>query len=138
MTYQPRWDTFGRFIQPLASRVPLMTTSGNRATYDTSTDMLLHAAAFGAFHAPSLSQLMPSLSGQLMLCYGADEIETQTDGTEFAAYKARYPTPHKRSGSSDSLWYRCAGPTAGRARQVRKPPHQSLADTLLCQRQSMR
>ena len=31
MTYQPRWDTFGRFIQPLASRVPLMTTSGNRA-----------------------------------------------------------------------------------------------------------
>ena len=60
----------------------------------------------------------PSPSGLLMVCCGADEIETQTDGTEFAAYSARYPTPHKRSGSSDNLWYRCDGALAGHALQV--------------------
>jgi len=27
--YQPRWDTYGRLIEPLASRVPWMTNSGN-------------------------------------------------------------------------------------------------------------
>lgn len=63
VTYQPRWDTWGRFMEPLASRVPLMTTSGNH------------------------------------------EMEPQSDGTMFAAYTARYPVPHKRSGSSSNLWY---------------------------------
>lgn len=36
----------------------------------------------------------------------ADEMEPQSDGTMFAAYTARYPVPHKRSGSSSNLWYR--------------------------------
>lgn len=38
----------------------------------------------------------------------ADEMEPQSDGTMFASYTARYPVPHKRSGSTSNLWYRCA------------------------------
>ncbi len=73
-----------------------------------------HAAdRWGSFALPSRS-----LSVLLMVCCVADEIETQTDGTEFAAYTARYPTPHKRSGSSDNLWYRCDGPLARHSRRV--------------------
>lgn len=28
-TYQPRWDYWGRFMQPLVSKVPLMVVEGN-------------------------------------------------------------------------------------------------------------
>ena len=104
VTYQPRWDTFGRFIQPLASRVPLMTTSGNRAPANitSSPDRPGCAARFLCWRRNKMQMLLKC----------ADEIETQSDGTTFAAYTTRYPVPHKSSGSSSHLWYRCGAPPA--------------------------
>ena len=98
VTYQPRWDTWGRFMEPLASRVPLMTTSGNRAPCLWS----LRTRVF-ALHPGVAQSSACTLLSAIPLC--ADEMEPQTDGTMFAAYTARYPVPHKRSGSSSNLWY---------------------------------
>lgn len=65
--YMPRWDTFGRLIEPLAAIYPMMTTGGN------------HEVGFG---------------------------ET------WVSYAARFPTPHKGSGSpSICYWGREVGVT---------------------------
>jgi 3',5'-cyclic AMP phosphodiesterase CpdA len=54
------WDSFGRMIQPLASRIPFLTTGGN--------------------HEVGL-------------------------GENWLSYKARYPTPHKGSGSNNFCYW---------------------------------
>ncbi|XP_042059243.1 purple acid phosphatase 23 [Salvia splendens] len=38
-TYQPRWDGWGRFMQPLTSRVPMMVIQGNHEIEPQANDM---------------------------------------------------------------------------------------------------
>ncbi|XP_047319314.1 purple acid phosphatase 15-like [Impatiens glandulifera] len=51
-TYQPRWDYWGRFMQPLVSKVPLMVIEGNHE-YEQQAENLTFAAYSSRFAFPS-------------------------------------------------------------------------------------
>ena len=64
--FHPRWDSFGRMVEPLMARVPVLVTGGNHEV---------------------------------------------GSGESWQNYNARYPMPHRASGSPSNLWWsRDVGP----------------------------
>lgn len=47
-TQQPLWDSFGRFVEPYASKRPWMVTEGN---HEIETILILHSHPFDAYNA---------------------------------------------------------------------------------------
>lgn len=47
-TLQPRWDSFGRLVEPLASRRPWMVTQGN---HEVEKIPVLHSQSFTSYNA---------------------------------------------------------------------------------------
>ncbi|XXG90579.1 hypothetical protein AAC387_Pa12g2312 [Persea americana] len=51
-TYQPRWDGWGRFMEPLTSRIPMMVTEGNHEI-EPQIDGITFASYLTRFAVPS-------------------------------------------------------------------------------------
>ena len=74
--FGPRWDSFARLVEPLASTVPVMTTGGNHEVSDHGS----HSA-----RTPHCMGALFSLRCVPCVCY-------------------RYPMPHAQSGSVSNLY----------------------------------
>lgn len=57
-TYQPRWDGFFRFIQPLWSKTPFLASNGNHE-YEESTDGQTYASYIARYEAPYKQSASP-------------------------------------------------------------------------------
>ena len=77
--YQPRWDSWGRLVEPHASTVPWMVIEGN--------------------HEEELAVTRIDGGG------GDDDDDDDGDIDGFVAYRARFAVPSNASGSGSKLYY---------------------------------
>jgi len=108
---------YGRFTEPLFSRVNVCVSCAlahqvlshtRHCALDPCTGA--QAQHFIALSASRLAIFTPVSNAILMqvpiqMVAGNHEIEVQSDGTRFASFKARYPSPYSQSGSTNPLYY---------------------------------
>eukprot|EP00884_Botryococcus_braunii_P016935 jgi/Botrbrau1/3925/Bobra.0365s0001.1 len=80
-TFQPKWDMWGRFTEPLFSKVPFQSAIGDH-------------------------EIEPQHTGEYFeRCDGQQTCPSNATIIKFSSFKARYPMPNNESGSPDPSFY---------------------------------